>query len=192
VTLASSPDLADLPRRLFNRNTLLPLQPNSLWRLEWGTVRTLTWGDSGAAVALGYWGPGSVVGTALSHLQPYQIECVTSVEAVAIPIDYRSAVLNEIVETVQRTEELLTIVRYERIYQRLQHLLTWLAGKFGRSVPTGELIDLRLTHQAIAELVGTTRVTVTRLLKELEEAGEIHRQQRHYIILRNYQHPTAK
>lgn len=189
MALASPPDLTDLPRHLFNRNTLLPQQADSLWRLEWGTVRTLTWCDGGAVSALGYWGPGSVVGTTLSRLQPYQIECVTSVEAIAIPSDRRSEVLDEIVETARRTEELLTIVRYERIYQRLQHLLVWLARQFGRPVPAGELIDLRLTHQAIAELVGTTRVTVTRLLKELEEAGEIHRQQRHYIILCNYDRP---
>jgi len=50
-------------------------------------------------------------------------------------------------------------------------------------VSAGELIDLRLTHQGIAEAIGSTRVTVTRLLKELESERKILRQQRHYIVI---------
>lgn len=181
--LAAPPALADLPRHAFGPSELLPPRADALWRLEWGAVRTLTWDETGTVVALGYWGPGDVIGTALTRLQPYQIECVTSIQVVLVPAARRCEVVGEICAHLQQTEELLAIVRYERIYQRLQHLLVWLARKFGRPVATGELIDLRLTHQAIAELIGTTRVTVTRLLKELEVAGEIQRQQRHYIIL---------
>ncbi len=179
----SRTELGDLPRHSFGANELLPVQADSLWWLEWGAVRTSTWDAAGTAVTLGYWGPGDVVGTALTRLHPYQIECVTSVEVISIPLERRCEVLDAIFASVRQTEELLAIVRYERICPRLQHLLAWLAHKFGRPVAQGDLIDLRLTHQAIAETIGTTRVTVTRLLKELETAGEIHRQQRHYIIL---------
>lgn len=167
----------------FSRNDLLPLKPDILWRIEWGAVRSLTWSDEGSVVTVGYWGSGDVVGHALSRLHPHQIECMTSVEATAVPDRAWPELLDAIIAHVQQTEELLSIVRYERIYQRLERLLLWLSRKFGRRVPNGELIDLRLTHQGIAELIGTTRVTVTRLLKELEEEGKIIRQQRHYIIL---------
>ena len=32
-------------------------------------------------------------------------------------------------------------------------------------------IDLRLSHQAIAEAIGSTRVTITRLLGDLKDSG---------------------
>lgn len=176
----------NLTRLPFSRNDLLPLQKDILWRIEWGAVRTLTWSDEGTIVTLGYWGAGDVVGQPLSRLRPHQIECLTSVEATSIPSNHWHLVFDSIISHVQQSEELLSIVRHERVYKRLQQLLIWLARKFGRSVPAGELIDLRLTHQGIAELIGTTRVTVTRLLKELEEEGQIIRKQRHYIILCNY------
>ncbi|ERN42617.1 catabolite gene activator and regulatory subunit of cAMP-dependent protein kinase [Rubidibacter lacunae KORDI 51-2] len=178
-----SANLATLSRLPFSRSDLLPAQPEILWRVEWGVVRTITWNDDGTVVTLGYWGKGDVVGQPLTRLQPYQIECLTSVEVTAIPSHRWHQVLDAIVAHSWQSEELLSIVRYERVYKRLERLLTWLARKFGRSVATGELIDLRLTHQGIAELIGTTRVTVTRLLKELEAQGKIVRQQRHYIIL---------
>jgi CRP-like cAMP-binding protein len=62
-------------------------------------------------------------------------------------------------------------------------LLGWLAKKFGRQVEGGQAIDLRLTHQEIAEILGITRVTVTRLLKEFEDQGAIARLPRQYIVL---------
>ncbi len=140
-------------------------------------------------MALGYWGAGDIVGQPLSQIQPYDLECLTSVEASFIPADQWCYVLNAIFSHAQQNEALLSIVRCDRIHQRLQQLLVWLAQKFGRQVPSGKLIDLRLTHQSIAEVIGTTRVTVTQLLSQFEQAGMIHRHQRHLIVLCDRQIP---
>lgn len=63
--------------------------------------------------------------------------------------------------------------RQGQVLQRLQQLLGWLALKFGRPVEQGRLIQLRLTHQDMADAIGTSRVTVTRMMRELERNGEI-------------------
>ena len=172
-----------LTRLPFSRNDCLPSRPDLLWSVEWGIVRTLTWNEEGASIILGYWSAGDVVGQPLSGVYPYQMECLTSVEATSVPVPQWYRFLDGIIAHSKATEELFSIVRSERIYNRLDKLLIWLGNKFGRSVSQGILIDLRLTHQNIAELIGTTRVTVTKLLKELEEEGKIIRQQRHYIII---------
>jgi CRP-like cAMP-binding protein len=172
-----------LTRLPFSRNDCLPARPDLIWSIEWGIVRTLTWNEEGAMITLGYWGVGDVVGQPLGGIFPYQIECLTSVEATSVPVKHWHQFLQAIIAHTQQTEELFSIVRSERVYSRLDKLLIWLGNKFGQSVPQGKLIDLRLTHQNLAELIGTTRVTVTKLLKELEEEGKIIRQQRHYIIL---------
>lgn len=175
------PQLTRLP---FSRHDCLPARPDLLWSVDWGIVRTLTWNEEGAVVCLGYWGVGDVVGQPLSGVYPYQIECLTRVEATSIPVDQWSELFDRIMAHSQTTEELFSIVRSERVYNRLNKLLIWLGNKFGRTVPQGILIDVRLTHQNIAELIGTTRVTVTKLLKELEAERKIIRNSRHYIILR--------
>jgi CRP-like cAMP-binding protein len=179
----SSTSSANLVNRTFSRRDLIPLEPDALWKITWGAVRTLTWNDEGTAIALGYWGPGDVVGQPLSRIQPYQVECLTSVEVSYVPFHQRHQVLDAIFLHAQQAEELLSIVRHERMHCRLQQLLAWLAQKFGRQVSTGRLIDLRLTHQAIAEAVGTTRVTVTRTLNQFEREGVISRPKRHFIVL---------
>ena len=58
----------------------------------------------------------------------------------------------------------------------------WLSEKFGRDVDKGKLIDLNVTHQDIAEVLNTTRVTVTRLLQQLEEEGTVLRHKRRIIL----------
>lgn len=172
-----------LTRFPFSRYDCLPSRQDILWSIEWGIVRTITWNEEGGIIILGYWGNGDIVGQPLSGIYPYQMECLTSVEAASIPANEWCRVLDQIMAHSRQTEELFSIIRSERVYNRLDKFLVWLGNKFGFQVSQGILIDLRLTHQNIAELIGTTRVTVTKLLKELEAEGKIIRQQRHYIIL---------
>jgi CRP-like cAMP-binding protein len=174
---------ADLIQRTFSRRDLIPLEANALWQITWGAVRTVTWNEEGTPTTLGYWGTGDVVGQPLSRIVPYQIECLTSVEVKYIPSHQYHQVLDAILLHIQQAEELLNIVRNERMYYRLQQILAWLAQKFGRPVNCGQLIDLPLTHQAIAEVTGTTRVTVTRLLNQFEREGLISRPRRHFIVV---------
>lgn len=175
----------NLRQRPFSRHDLIPLPPDALWKITWGVVRTLTWSDEGTLTALGYWGVGDVVGQPLSTIKPYQIECLTSVEVNCIPAHQYHQSLDAILSHIQQAEELLSIIHQERVQCRLEQFLVWLARRFGRRVNTGQLIDLRLTHQAISESISTTRVTVTRLLNQFEREGLISRPKRHFIVLRN-------
>jgi len=170
-------------QRTFSRYDLMPLPADKLLRIEQGVVRSFTWSEEGTAIVLGYWGAGDVVGRPLSSIQPYQIECLSVVEASYIPATQWQLVTDEIFRHIQQTEELLYIIRQERTHERLRRLLIWLACKFASQVEQGQLINLRLTHQEIAEVIGTTRVTVTRLLSQFEQEGIIYRSRRHLIVL---------
>ncbi len=169
--------------RSFNRHETIPLRTDSLWLLKGGAVKTLTWNEQGTAVTLGYWGSGDVVGQPLSGISPYEIKCVTRVQASSIPLDHWNWLSDAIRRYIQQTEELLYLARCEPIRQRLLKILIWLARKFGRKVDQGQLIELRLTHQELAEVTGTTRVTVTRLLNQLVQQGIISRTPSHSIIV---------
>lgn len=84
---------------------------------------------------------------------------------------------------VQRSRELIEILHCRQTEFALLQLLSWLAKRFGQEVEQGQMIDLRLTHEDIATIIGSTRVTVTRLLNSFEKQGLIQRMQRRFILL---------
>lgn len=173
---------ATLPQRLFTRREIIPPRNDVLWRIERGAVRTLTWSEDGTFITLGYWGPGDLVGYPLSKVKPYQIECLTSVEVSILPPHLWNQDINTLITHIQQAEELLSIVHRKPIYLRLWQFLVWLSEKFGRDVEQGKLIDLNVTHQEMAEVLNTTRVTVTRLLQQYEEEGNLLRLKRRLIL----------
>ncbi|MEC4816495.1 MAG: Crp/Fnr family transcriptional regulator [Scytonema sp. PMC 1069.18] len=171
-----------LPQRLFTRREIIPARNDVLWRIERGAVRTLTWSEDGTFITLGYWGNGDLVGYPLSKVKPYQIECLTSVEVSVIPPQLWNEDINSLLTHIQQAEELLSIVHRKPICLRLWQFLIWLSEKFGRDVEQGKLIDLNVTHQEMAEVLNTTRVTVTRLLQQYEEEGMLIRNKRRIIL----------
>lgn len=173
------------PQSFRAHEVLMPL-PDVLWKIERGIVRTTTWSEEGAISTLGFWGPGDVVGDCLSTLNPYQMECLTDVQVSGLRSHLWPSTLEAILRHAQHTEELLDIAHCQRVPVRLIRLLLWLERKFGRAdtdTPEGRLIDLRLTHQVLAEATNTTRVTVTRLLSQLGRQGKIKRSRGRLILL---------
>ncbi len=59
------------------------------------------------------------------------------------------------------------------VLQRLSAQLVRLAEEYGRDEGGETIIDLPLTRQELAELIGVTRETVTRELSKLSKAGAI-------------------
>ncbi|MFM7886919.1 MAG: helix-turn-helix domain-containing protein, partial [Pseudanabaena sp.] len=57
-----------------------------------------------------------------------------------------------------------------------------LTSRFGEEDRHGRLLGLQLTHQELAELIGSTRVTVTRIINDLEKAGVLSRKGRKLIF----------
>jgi CRP-like cAMP-binding protein len=172
------------PPQLFTRRSFLPDQNNALWKIERGFVRTFTYLEDGTTVALGLWGPGDIVGLALSRLQPYQMECLTKVEALVIPLDDCSELTETLFNHIQQAQELMVIRSHKKVDTMLINLLAWLSKKFGSEVEKGRLIDMHLTHEDLAEMLGSTRVTITRILGQFEQEGLIERLSLHRIVLK--------
>jgi CRP/FNR family transcriptional regulator len=66
---------------------------------------------------------------------------------------------------------------------RLYRTLLEYAREFGRSEEGATVIDVPLTHQRIADMIGSNRVTVTRKLQELQSAGIIETRRNSTIAL---------
>lgn len=156
----------------FRRQDCLPAILDRVWHIEQGVVRAITWDEDGQVTTLGLWGQGDVTGQPLTRQHPCRFECLTLVKAIATSLDsldhcWQSVLLRHL----WYQEDLLKIVHHPSVLERLAQLLHWLAQRFGRPVPQGQLLDPLLTHQQLAEILGISRVTVTRTLSRLEQDG---------------------
>ena len=170
-------------QKTFDSGHLIVPDANILWLIKQGVVKTRTWDEEGNAIILGYWGQDDLAGHALSRIDPYEIECLTQVEAAGIPCQDWHYFSHKIVGHYQDTEELLCIYRQKNLYKRTMRILIYLAQKFGIEIEQGQLIQLSLTHQELAEFIGASRVCVTRMINRLEQEKLIIRPARGFIIL---------
>ncbi len=72
---------------------------------------------------------------------------------------------------ILQTETMIETLTHRDMSSRLVSFLLVLCRDFGVPDDHGITIDLRLSHQAIAEAIGSTRVTITRLLGDLRNSG---------------------
>ncbi|MEG4328946.1 Crp/Fnr family transcriptional regulator [Microcoleus sp. AT3-A2] len=182
IASLSTKTFDETSRHIFPRRSHLPNRSNALWRIESGVVRTVTWLEDGTIITLGLWGPGDTIGKPISKCDPFQIECLTKVEAILLSGE-RWLNRDILLTHIQQAEDFMVMRGYKRVDFMLYQLLIWLAKRFGSEVEQGHLIDMILTHQDIAEIIGTSRVTVTRTLGHFEEQGLIDRLPLHRIIL---------
>ena len=65
---------------------------------------------------------------------------------------------------------------------RLVHLLLKLANTLGRETPQGTVITVPVTHEALANMIGASRVRVTSTLNVLQREGLISKQGRLLVV----------
>ncbi|UZQ52874.1 global nitrogen regulator NtcA [Trichothermofontia sichuanensis B231] len=111
----------------------------------------------------------------------YHAVAFTPVELLSIPIEQMEKALQEhpdlsmvllrgLSSRILQTEMMIETLAHRDMGSRLVSFLLILCRDFGvPGVEGGITIDLKLSHQAIAEAIGSTRVTVTRLLGDLRQ-----------------------
>lgn len=179
-------------RRLhfYARGEEIPLVSQGVWQVCQGLVQLNTLCQNGEEVWLGWAEPSTFFGHWFSLLQTYQATALTDVYLTWFSLaEINSSgrltqiVLQQMVRRMRQTEALLSIVGQRRVEDRLQHLLLLMKREIGQPVAEGTRISARLTHQNIANAIGTTRVTVTRLLSKLKSDGDITFDRDRHIIL---------
>jgi CRP/FNR family transcriptional regulator, cyclic AMP receptor protein len=84
----------------------------------------------------------------------------------------------------KRLERRLKSLLYRSTRERFIFLLLELAEKYGQQLNEGVLINIKLSHQELSSIIGSTRETVTNALIDLRDEGAINIQKRK-IIVRN-------
>ncbi len=110
----------------------------------------------------------------------YHAVAFTPVELLSSPVEHFQTslmqnpelsrlMLQGLSSRILQTEMMIETLAHRDMASRLVSFLLILCRDFGVPSTNGITIDLKLSHQAIAEAIGSTRVTVTRLLGELRQ-----------------------
>lgn len=167
----------------------IPLQRQDLQIIYRGIVQLHTIHADGGETIVGLCGPSMAFGKAITSVEPYWATALTAVDLLPLSMAEVEAspalmagIFPQMVRRLQQAEAWLAISGRRLVADRLRYVLIQLAQDFGHVEPGGVRIKLRLTHHQIATIIGTTRVTVTRLLRDFKDEGWLKIQQRQLIL----------
>lgn len=163
-----------------------------------GCVRVERAGEGGRVLILRFHGRGDVFGLAALYSDRTRgtsaiahDECVVFTtpvaeleEVVRAHGDIGLRFSDRLIARQRQLEARLADVVFTPVKERLLALLAQLAVDFGVRDSRGVIVDLRLTHRELGELVGTTRETISLTLVRLRKAGWIATEDRRVVLLR--------
>ncbi len=187
-----SPDETETRRlQFYPKGEIIPTPTQSIWQVCKGIVQLSTLYPTGEEALLGWVGPSMCFGPWFTYLQTYQAKAVSDVyltwfsqaEIESSP-QLAAQLFPQMNHRLRQMEALLAIAGLRRVEDRLNQLLLLLKQEMGVPVSHGILLNIRLTHQDIAGAIGTSRVTITRLLGNLKQQGLISFDSKRNIILK--------
>lgn len=197
VSKSSPGDFVAVLEQLYRERTLtphlagrtIPLRHNEVLIICRGVVQLYTIQQDGSETLLGLAGPSMPIGLPLTMVDPYWATALTDVDVLPLPMAevesspiLMAGICRHLMLRLQQSEAWLAISGKRLVADRLRQLLLLIAQDFGQVETCGVRIPVRLTHHQLATAIGTTRVTVTRLLKDFKTEGWLQTQHRYLII----------
>lgn len=90
--------------------------------------------------------------------------------------------LEELTGRLRKADKKIESLALSKVTGRVANTLLQLAEEFGMEVSEGIMVRNRPTHQQLANMAGTTRETVSRVMKRLEKNGYIISKGKNFII----------
>jgi CRP/FNR family transcriptional regulator len=161
-----------------------------------GAVKISAYHQDGREAVLAVLGPGDVVGElALFEQSPRSADATALEDAVLISLDAKSlndaihahpgiavALLGTLGTRLRQTNEAFQDIAFFDVPGRVARRLADLADAHGVDAAEGTLIDIALSQESLAQMVGATRESVNKALAMLKRRGLVARTGRRYIV----------
>jgi len=160
-------------------------QANGVLLLGSGRAKICSFTSEGKQAILAFIEPGEIFGE-LSLLDSGEreeyAEAVEASTAILIPGEAMQELMEEFPTVAlgvtklvglrrRRIERRLKSLLFRSNRERLVHLILELAEQYGRRIGSGVELGIKLSHQDLAGVIGSTRETVTVVLGELQAEG---------------------
>ena len=189
-----------LRRRAFKRGEVIFFQGDigeSLYIIESGSVRITQQSEDGRELILVVFGAGDFFGDmSIIDGEPRSATAIAAEDASALMLlrdDFVRFIgenpgaaletLKVLSRRLRRMDEVLSEAVFHSATVRLARRLIELTQIYGRPSDGGTLIDSRITQSQLAEMAGTSRVTINKELALLEARGILKRVKRKILIL---------
>ena len=156
--------------------------PSTLYIIRSGILKALVPTSLGRVRIADLYGKGDVLGAAALDGGPHAETVVAAFESELTPLDptealsayrMRGYVLHSLAKQLRRSRELIDNAELP-VGARLTRSLLQLTRRFGQNSEGGDVkLPLALTHEDLASLTGSSRVTITRILGELRSTGAL-------------------
>ncbi|MBW4487185.1 MAG: helix-turn-helix domain-containing protein [Trichocoleus desertorum ATA4-8-CV12] len=178
------------PLRTYHKGETIPLSLQGIWQVQSGLVKLTTFSQTGQEILVGLAGAAAPFGPSLTALTLYEATALADTQLWCIPLsDYATSpelqqrLLPQISQRLKQTELLLTVYGQLRVSDRLYSLLQLLKQEVGQPITGGTRLSVRLTHEDLAIACGTTRVTITRLLRQFQQHQILRVDSQYHFIL---------
>jgi CRP-like cAMP-binding protein len=171
----------------------IPLFPEGVWQVTQGLVQLSANYEDGEQVLFGWADAGAWFGTHGTDNLDYQAIALSPVQLRWLRLDeiessmrLSQLLLPQLIKRMRQAELLLIVNGRRHTVERLRGLLSLLRSELGESLPDGQTrINYKFTHQQLASAIGTTRVTVSRMMAQFQAKGLITLDRQRYLILDN-------
>ena len=163
-----------------------------VWQVYKGVIQLSRISHDGKEVVLGWGTSNTAFGSWLDGSPNYRAVALSDVyvkwyepKDIDRSPSLARSLLAQFSDRLIKSEQLLAIAAIRKIEDRLWQLLLMLQKVMGQNVNHGVRLQIRFTHQQLAEIICTTRVTVTRILGDFQNRGWINIDSDRHIIIRN-------
>jgi CRP-like cAMP-binding protein len=171
--------------------------PHSVYLLERGLVRIYRVSPSGTETTFGYVSPGEIFGELAAFSNRPRESFAKAVRAALVWQLRREAIRDVLAEhpgiviavtkqvgsRLKRIESRVEHLVFRPVRSRVAQILLELAEDFGRRERHGLVIDLAISQEELATLVGASRQAVNASLRELERESVVRREGRCLVLL---------
>jgi CRP-like cAMP-binding protein len=176
----------------YQRGEEISLVDGKIWQVYRGVVQLSRVQHDGREIISGWITANGVFGAFADDALFYRAVALDNVYArnysaldlVKYP-DLARQFVTQFSDRLIQSQQLLTIVATSRVENRLLNLLSFLKQQMGQSVENGVRLPVRFTHQHLAEVIHTTRVTITRILGDLQQQQVIYFDGDRHIVIQD-------
>jgi CRP-like cAMP-binding protein/PAS domain-containing protein len=191
-TVSEQDAIGSRPVFSYRKREIIPLNPQTIWQVKEGIVKLSSFTADYEEVLLGLVSTPAPFSIGSMFLPAYQAVAVTDVKLVRLSFnevnsspDLARLLVSQLHQRLQQAEVLLNISGQRRVKDRLYFLLQFLRREIGEPVANGTRLQIRMIHEDIASACCSTRVTVTRILSELQKQEKIEIDSDFHIVLKN-------
>jgi CRP-like cAMP-binding protein len=175
---------------IYHKGKSIPLLGQDISFIQQGIVQLCSFDDEGNEILLGLASSSMPFGLPLTLVNPYRAIALSNVSIIRFTIaeieqyiDLSRLMLRGLDMRLRQTEAIQYILCSRHTKEKLYNFLLLLCREIGEPVANGTRLKVRFTHQHLASTIGTTRVTITRILQKFQEDGMIAFDNKRHIVM---------